>query len=476
MSTDFEDRDPFAGSPASYLVGARLGATPAHVVDDHLDELAALADAAGAKVQGRSVQRRQAPDPALFIGRGKAEEIAEVVSEEKLDLVLFDDDLTAGQVKNLEKILHCAVMDRSALILEIFHQRARTSEARTQVELARLRYLLPRLTRRWTHLSRQAGGIGQRGGEGESQLEADRRMLRRRIQRMEKDLVRIERTRDLQRRGRRRDREVALAGYTNAGKSTLFNRLTGAGTFVKDQVFATLDSKLRKGHLGGGRTAIFADTVGFVRKLPHHLVASFRSTLGEVLEADLVLHVVDRSHPAWAEQQSVGDGVLRELGVDPEKIILVHNKIDRIGLARPASAKGSVDDSPSALEEMADASFDDVFAEPVSGPPSKATESVIPGDDVLDQVELDADEEDAELRPRGKQAIRVSALDGEGVEELKELLASRLFGESERLAPWLRYSLHDDQAGAVSDLGQGEEVAETEALEEDSEVAGTTRC
>ena len=423
MTTDFEDRDPFAGSPTTFLVGARLGTTPSHVVDDHLDELAALAEAAGAKIAGRTVQRRPAPDPALFVGSGKAQEVAEIVEEEKIDLIVFDDDLTAVQVKNLEKIVNCAVMDRSALILEIFHQRARSGEARTQVELARLRYLLPRLTRRWSHLSRQGGGIGVRGGEGESQLEADRRMLRRRIMRLEKDLIRIERTRKLQRHGRRRDQEVALAGYTNAGKSTLFNQLTGAGTFVKDQVFATLDSKLRKGHLGGGCTAIFADTVGFVRKLPHHLVASFRSTLGEVLEADVVLHVVDRSHPAWADQQAVGDEVLRDLGVDVEKIVLVHNKVDRLSIAAPSGG-----DEVGTVNEA------------------------------LSEVEVDEDEARPEPPKSAKDAIRISARTGEGLDELRELLARRLFG-SDAVAPWMHYSV---------DEGAKQVEAEDEAASENS--------
>lgn len=461
MSTDFEDRDPFAGSPTTFLVGARLGATPAHVVDDHLDELAALAEAAGAHIFARSVQRRQAPDPALFIGRGKAEEIAEVVSEEKLDLVLFDDDLSAGQVKNLEKIVKCAVMDRSALILEIFHQRARSGEARTQVELARLRYLLPRLTRRWSHLSRQAGGIGVRGGEGESQLEADRRMLRRRIQRLEKDLVRIERTRKLQRRGRRRDFEVALAGYTNAGKSTLFNRLTGAGTFVKDQVFATLDSKLRKGHLGGGRVVIFADTVGFVRKLPHHLVASFRSTLGEVLEADLVLHVVDRSHPAWEEQQSVGDEVLRDLGVDVEKIVLVHNKTDRLVIPMPPTETAHDEAQPEVdggIDREPDREIDgepEVQAPEVQAPEVEVEESPsVEAQDGADEHEED-DWADGEVddafdgsepgqAATAKQALRISAKTGDGLDALKEHLATRLFG-ADTVAPWMRYTLEAEE-------------------------------
>jgi GTPase len=243
-------------------------------------------------------------------------------------LVIFDEDLSGSQTKNLEKLLGLPVLDRSALILEIFSQRARTSEARTQVELARLNYQLPRLTRAWGHLSRQEGGIGVRGGEGETQLEADRRVLRQRIRRLERDLDKIQRTRDVQRASRQGTATIALAGYTNAGKSTLFNALTRGDAHAEDRLFATVDSKLRRGQLDGGRHAVFSDTVGFIRKLPHHLVASFRSTLGEVAKADLVLHVIDRSHPRWEEQARVAEDVLSELGLLPENILRVFNKTD----------------------------------------------------------------------------------------------------------------------------------------------------
>jgi GTP-binding protein HflX len=219
-------------------------------------------------------------------------------------------------------------MDRSALILDIFDQRARTREARTQVELARLNYMLPRLTRQWSHLSRQGGGFGQRGGEGEKQLEQDRRLLRARVRRLEEDLKKIERTRGVQRGGRAGAPTVALTGYTNAGKSTLFNRLTSAGTLAEDRLFATLDAKLRRGSLDGSRTAVFADTVGFIRKLPHHLVSSFRSTLGEITAADVVLHVIDRSHPHWQEQAEVAEAVMEELGVERDRVVKVYNKTD----------------------------------------------------------------------------------------------------------------------------------------------------
>jgi GTP-binding protein HflX len=328
------------------------------MVEEHLDELAQLADSAGSRVVGRAVQARQAPDAATFIGKGKAAEIGAAAAELGADLLLFDDDLSAGQVKALEEATNLAVLDRSGLILEIFDQRAKSREARTQVELARLNYLLPRLTRRWSHLSRQAGGVGTRGGEGEKQLEQDRRGLRTRIRRLEQELARIDRTRGLQRHGRRGVPVVALTGYTNAGKSTLFNRLTAADALAEDRLFATLDAKLRRGGLGAngaggpdgrqhadgapagpGRSAIFADTVGFIRKLPHHLVSSFRSTLGEITAADLVLHVVDRSHPQWDEQMRVADEVLDELGVERRRVVTVFNKCDRIAACPTLSAQ-----------------------------------------------------------------------------------------------------------------------------------------
>jgi GTP-binding protein HflX len=315
----------------AFLVGAAIGGVSAATVEEHLDELAALADTAGADEVGRASQARPSPDPKTFIGRGKAEEIAKLLPATGADLVIVDDDLSGSQAKNLETIFEREVIDRSGLILSIFERRARSSEARTQVELARARYELPRLAKRWGHLSRQAGGIGVRGGEGETQLEADRRVLRRKIARLERDLERIEKMRKVQRASRGEVPVVALAGYTNAGKSTLFNRLTRDGTLAEDRLFATLDSRLRRGRLPGLATpVVFADTVGFIRKLPHHLVASFRSTLEEVVAADLVVHVVDRSHPRWEEQREVAEEVLAELGVERGRIVTVFNKVDRL--------------------------------------------------------------------------------------------------------------------------------------------------
>lgn len=324
----------------AFLVGLILPSQPGFIVEENLEELAELARSAGMTVVGHAMQARRAPDARTFIGGGKAAEIGRAAAELGADVVIFDDDLSPNQVKHLEETMPGAVTDRSGLILSLFARQARTREARTQVELAQLEYELPRLTRRWTHLSRQVGGIGVRGGEGETQLEADRRMLRTRIKQLKRELTKIEQTRALHRRGRRGAPVIALAGYTNAGKSTLFNRLTRSGALAEDRLFATLDSTLRKGSLGGRETAVFVDTVGFIRKLPHDLVASFRSTLEEIVQADVVLHVIDRSHPRWREQMEVGDGVLRELGVDMSRVTPVFNKIDRCrdGLDLPTGA------------------------------------------------------------------------------------------------------------------------------------------
>ncbi|MCZ7649682.1 MAG: GTPase HflX [Thermoanaerobaculia bacterium] len=316
---------------AALLVGVALPGQQPAVVEEHLDELAALAESAGVRVAGRSCQSRRAPEAGTFVGRGKAEEIGREAAALGADLVLFDDDLTGGQVKNLEEIVGRQVMDRSGLILELFHQRARSREARTQVELARLSYLLPRLTRRWRHLSRQAGGVGVRGGEGETQLEADRRMLRRRIARHARDLKEIERTRGQQRRGRRGIATVALAGYTNAGKSTLFNRLTRADVLAEDRLFATLDPRLRRGSLGPGRGWCSSPT-RWASSASSRTTSSPRSAarFEQVADADLVVHLVDGSHAAWHEQRDVATEVLRELGVDPDRVLLVFNKLDRV--------------------------------------------------------------------------------------------------------------------------------------------------
>jgi len=294
-----------------------------------LEELRRLADTAGARVLGEVVQRRGAISPAHFIGKGKMGEVKMLAEEKKADVAIFNDDLSPPQVRNLEKELAVKVVDRSELILDIFARRARTRESRLQVELAQLEYMLPRLTGMWKHLERQAGGIGTRG-PGETQLETDRRLVRERIARLKLQLRSVERERETQRNRRRREFRAALVGYTNAGKSTLFNALTRSKVFVEDRLFATLDATTRQMVSPDRRTVLLTDTVGFIRKLPHHLVASFRSTLTETIEADRLLHVVDAADPDRARQMRAVEGVLEEILERARPTTLVFNKCDLI--------------------------------------------------------------------------------------------------------------------------------------------------
>ena len=296
---------------------------------EYLEELALLADSAGADVLQKVVQERPHPDAAFFVGKGKAEEIGHLVEDLKIDLVIFDDDLSAVQVRNLGKVITCKILDRSALILDIFASRARTREAKTQVELAQLQYMLPRLTRQWTHLSKQYGGIGTKG-PGETQIETDRRAIRTRISHLRTKLNDIDRERETQRKGREQYPRVALVGYTNAGKSTLLNWFSDAGVLAENRLFATLDSTVRSVRLSPLHTILLSDTVGFIRKLPHHLVASFKSTLDEVREADILLHVVDISHPLFEEQMAVVQETLQDIGAADKRMIVVFNKIDAL--------------------------------------------------------------------------------------------------------------------------------------------------
>jgi GTPase len=297
------------------------------VAEEHVAELEKLIESAGGTVVDRVFAKRPRPDPATYVGSGKAEQIKSLVAKSGARLIVFDDDLSPAQARNLEKITEVKVIDRSGLILDIFAGRARSREARTQVELAQLEYMLPRLTRAWTHLERQAGGIGTRG-VGETQLELDRRIIRNRIARLKEELTKIERTRETQRKSRNSVFTVALVGYTNAGKSTLFNRLTSGSAEMADKLFATLDAKSARAAFEMPRETVIIDTVGFIRKLPHHLVASFRSTMEEAVAADLVLHVIDSSHPQFEDQRAVGEVVLRELGVQMDRVIEVYNKAD----------------------------------------------------------------------------------------------------------------------------------------------------
>ncbi|HUG42155.1 MAG TPA: GTPase HflX [Longimicrobiales bacterium] len=297
--------------------------------DEHLEELGRLTDTAGAAVVAVLIQRLTAPHPRYFIGEGKAKQLKAVVEERAATVVIFDDELSPAQGKNLEDLLEARVMDRTELILDIFATRARTNEAQLQVELAQLEYLLPRLKRMWTHLSRIRGGIGLRG-PGETQLETDRRIISRRISDLRDKLEVVARRRATQRKGRRGEFQAALVGYTNAGKSSLLRALSGSDLFIEDRLFATLDPATRKVELPMGGAVLITDTVGFIRKLPHDLVASFRATLEEAAEADLLLHVIDGSHPGWAEQKRVVEEVLDELELGEVPVALVFNKIDQL--------------------------------------------------------------------------------------------------------------------------------------------------
>ena len=314
-------------------VGLILPAVSRSVVDEHLDEVEKLIETAGGSVVERVLAKRVSPDSATWIGKGKAEHVKALVERHKAALVVFDDDLSPAQTRNLERVIEARVIDRSGLILDIFARRARSREARTQVELAQLEYMLPRLTRQWSHLSRQAGGIGTRG-VGETQLEIDRRIVRNRISRLKDDLGRIEQSRKTQRKSRAATFTVALVGYTNAVKSTLFNQLAGGGAVAVDKLFATLDAKSQRAAFPTPRPTVIIDTVGFIRKLPHHLVASFRSTMEEAVSADLVLHVIDISHPQYEEQRAIGEEVLLDLGVPKDRLIDVYNKVDRVDGSR----------------------------------------------------------------------------------------------------------------------------------------------
>ncbi len=315
----------------AFLVGLELKSGNSLASRESLDELGELATTVGAVVVGDGLQRLVSPTPATFIGAGKAEEFAQFCRANNVDTVIFDDELTPAQARNLDKIFGCRVIDRTALILEIFAQRARTREGKMQVELAQLEYLLPRLTRFWTHLSRQRGATGSIGGEGETQLETDRRKVQVRIDKIREELETVRRQRETQRQGRQRHQWplASIVGYTNAGKSTLLNTITGASVLAEDKLFATLDPTTRRLRLPTNQNVLLSDTVGFIRKLPHDLVEAFKATLEEVVEADLLLHVVDVSHPQATEQIQAVNAVLAEIGAADKPTLMVFNKVDR---------------------------------------------------------------------------------------------------------------------------------------------------
>jgi len=292
-----------------------------------LDELERLVSTAGGETIQKVVQNRERIDSAFFIGKGKAEYIAEICNEKNVDIVVFDDDLSPVQVRNLENLTNRKVLDRSSVILDIFASHARTTEAKTQVELAQLEYLLPRLTRRWTHFSKQYGGIGTKG-PGETQIETDRRLIKKKISYLKEKLRQIKQQKEIQRKQRSNLPRLALVGYTNAGKSTLMNLITGANVITENKLFSTLDTTVRKVTLSPSREFLISDTVGFIKKLPHHLIVSFLTTLSEAVESDILIHVIDISDPMVDENIKVVNETLKELNCESKPIIMVFNKID----------------------------------------------------------------------------------------------------------------------------------------------------
>jgi GTP-binding protein HflX len=310
-------------------MGVILPSQDRTTIKAHLAELQSLTETAGALVIDTIIQEREQPDSAYYIGRGKAEEIAERVKIESIDMVIFDDELKPVQVKNLEQLMDIKIIDRTGLILDIFAAHARTREAKTQVELAQLNYHLPRLTGQWSHLSRQVGGIGTKG-PGETQLETDRRLVYHRIARLKKELIKIEQQRTVQRKKQKKFICASLVGYTNAGKSTIMNALTKADILVEDKLFATLDTTTRKLELNQCFPILISDTVGFIRKLPHHLIASFKTTLSQTMDADILLQVIDLSDPMYEEHIEVVRQILTDLQIDHKPVLLLFNKVDNI--------------------------------------------------------------------------------------------------------------------------------------------------
>ncbi len=308
------------------LVGINYPGQDEREVEDFLGELSFLTETAGAEPVKRFIQKLDTPNPRTFVGSGKIEEIALFVGENDIDIAIFDDELSPSQIRNIEKALGCRILDRTNLILDIFAHRARTSHARTQVELAQYQYLLPRLTGMWTHLERQRGGIGLRG-PGETEIETDRRIIRERISLLKEQLKKIDTQMATQRKNRGKMVRVALVGYTNVGKSTFMNMLSKSDVFAENKLFATLDTTVRKVVIGN-LPFLLSDTVGFIRKLPHDLVESFKSTLDEVRESDLLIHIVDISHPGFEEQITVVNETLKELGSTDKPTIIIFNKID----------------------------------------------------------------------------------------------------------------------------------------------------
>ncbi|MGA2823151.1 MAG: GTPase HflX [Bacteroidales bacterium] len=315
-----------SGSETAILIGVAHHQQDLFTVEEYLEELAFLVDTAGGIPVKKFIQKLEFPDPRTYVGKGKLEEICSYITFHEVDIAIFDDELSPSQIRNIERKLKCRILDRNNLILDIFAKRARTANSRTQVELAQCEYLLPRLTRMWTHLEKQRGGIGLRG-PGEQEIETDRRILRYRISLLKKKLEEIDKQKATQRKNRRELVRLALVGYTNVGKSTVMNLLSRSNVFAENKLFATLDTTVRKVVIHD-LPFLLSDTVGFIRKLPHTLIESFKSTLDEVREADVLIHIVDISHPAFEEQIEVVNQTLTDIGASDKPVIMLFNKID----------------------------------------------------------------------------------------------------------------------------------------------------
>ena len=380
------------------MVAVRLPGDGESLIKEHLEELAFLALTLGTSISKSFIQSLDKYDPRTFIGKGKLQEVKQFIKQEKIELVIFDHDLSPSQLRNLEKELNCQIYDRSLLILDIFLKRAQTSQARTQVELARYQYLMPRLTRMWTHLERQRGGTSTRGGAGEKEIETDRRIIRDRISLLRKKLEKIDKQSTTRRKSRSNIVRVSLVGYTNVGKSTLMRKITKADVKAENKLFATVDSTVRKVAFDS-IPFLLSDTVGFIRKLPHHLIESFKSTLDEIREADILVHVVDISHPAYEEHISVVNNTLADIGAGDKTVITVFNKIDNLPSATPGD-NGSENGSGS-LQDLKNSYLSGDYPNPVF----------------------------------------VSAETGENLEEFREILQKRVAKKHYRIYPnWLLQS------------------------------------
>ena len=385
-------------TPRAVLVALISQKQSVEKTDEYLDELAFLAETSGIETAKKFTQRLERPDTRTFVGKGKLEEIKAYITAQDISIVIFDDDLSPSQIKNIENELKCKIFDRSLLILEIFVLRAKTAQARTQVELARYQYLLPRLTNMWTHLERQRGGTGARGGSGEKEIETDKRVIKEKVVLLKEKLKTIDKQNENRRKSRTNVARVALVGYTNVGKSTLMNQLSKSEVFAENKLFATVDATVRKVVLER-IPFLLSDTVGFIRKLPHSLIESFKSTLDEVREADILLHVVDISHPSFEEHINVVNATLTEIKAGDKKVIMVFNKID---LYRPS-------------EEMLDLAMD--------------------MDEETYRQNMLANLKATYLNRQDYSAVFISATKKENINELRSLLVEKVTGRHLEIYP-----------------------------------------